>query len=250
VRLTYVGHATVLLELGGRRILTDPLLRSRLLHLRRVGARVDPAIAEGLDAILISHAHLDHLDARSLRRLPVGVPLVVPAGAARLARRVGRGPVTELAAGEAVEVGSVTVRAVPAAHPGRRHPLGFHAEAIGYVFERGRRVYFAGDTGLFDGMRDLADGIDVALLPVWGWGPTLGPGHLDPREAAQALTLLRPRVAIPIHWGTLFPWGLERIRGDALWRPPRAFKREAARVAPEVDVRIVEPGGSLDLELP
>src|SRR5207247_2558983 len=226
-----------------------PVLRSRLAHLRRVGARVDPAVAEGLDAILISHVHLDHLDSRSLRRLAPDVPVVVPAGAAPLVRRrLRRGTVTEVAPGETVEVGPVRVRAVPAVHGDRRRPFGPRAEAIGYLVDGGPRVYFAGDTALFDGMRELAEGLDLALLPVWGWGPTLGPGHLGPREAAQALALLRPRVAVPIHWGTLFPWGLSRIRGDALRQPPRAFRREAGRLAPGVEIRILEPGSSLELE--
>jgi L-ascorbate metabolism protein UlaG (beta-lactamase superfamily) len=249
MRLTYVGHATVLLELGGHRLLTDPFLRSRLLHLHRVGVRVDPAVAEDLDAILISHAHLDHLDARSLRRISRDVPTILPVGAARLVRRLGRVSVTELAPGEAVEVGSLRVRAVPADHDGRRRPFGLRADAVGYLIEGDPRTYFAGDTGLFDGMRELAGEVDVALLPVWGWGPTPGPGHLGPREAAQALAILRARVAVPIHWGTLFPWGFGGIRGDGLWRPPRAFRDEAARLAPQADVRIVEPGGRLELDL-
>ena len=68
----------------------------------------------------------------------------------------------------------------------------------------GRRVYFAGDTDIFDGMADLAP-VDVALLPIWGWGPTMGPGHMDPARAAQAAALLQARLAIPIHWGTYYP---------------------------------------------
>jgi L-ascorbate metabolism protein UlaG (beta-lactamase superfamily) len=107
-------------------------------------------------------------------------------------------------------------------------------------------VYFAGDTDLHAGMAALKP-LDVALLPVWGWGPTLGPGHMDPLAAAQALAVLRPRIAVPIHWGTLFPIGLGRLRGSRLTDPPREFVREAAGLAPAVRVRVLEPGSTLAL---
>src|SRR5690606_28842944 len=120
--------------------------------------------------------------------------------------------VREVAAGEQTEVAGVPIAATPAVHDGRRHPLAAPGEAVGYVVgPPGRRVYFAGDTDIFDGMADLADGLDLALVPVWGWGPSLGPGHLDPDAAAAALRLLRPRLAVPIHWGTLFPFALDRL---------------------------------------
>jgi L-ascorbate metabolism protein UlaG (beta-lactamase superfamily) len=103
-------------------------------------------------------------------------------------------------------------------------------------------VYFAGDTDVHESMKDLGP-LDVALLPVWGWGPKLGEGHLNPRTAAEALVLLRPRIAVPIHWGTFFPVGL---RGTRLADPPHEFARHAAEVAPDVDVRILAPGEALD----
>src|SRR5262249_27768632 len=113
--------------------------------------------------------------------------------------------------------------------------------------EGSARVYFAGDTDLFDGMRDLAP-LDLALLPVSGWGPRLPPGHLDPRGAAEALRLLRPRVAIPIHWGTYsaMSWKQPRPRLDA--SPASEFERHAGELAPDVDVRALAPGQSTELE--
>jgi L-ascorbate metabolism protein UlaG (beta-lactamase superfamily) len=102
------------------------------------------------------------------------------------------------------------------------------------------RLYFAGDTEVFDAMARLAP-LDVALLPIWGWGPRLGRGHLDPRQAAQALRLLEPQLAIPIHWGTYQRIGLG---GDhrTLREPAERFKRFAAELAPKVAVRILAPG--------
>jgi L-ascorbate metabolism protein UlaG (beta-lactamase superfamily) len=96
-------------------------------------------------------------------------------------------------------------------------------------------------------MSELSSGLDVALLPIWGWGPRLGPGHLDPEEAARALTLLRPRAAVPIHWGTLAPVGARRLWPWLFDAPPRRFGASAARLAPEVDVRVLQPGESVSV---
>jgi L-ascorbate metabolism protein UlaG (beta-lactamase superfamily) len=206
--------------------------------------------------VLISHAHLDHLHAASLRRLAAKRPqpvLVVPPGLRRHLARLGFEQVVELSAGDRTEIGGLAIAATRADHDTRRHPLGPPAEAIGYLLgEPGRRTYFAGDTDVFDEMEALADGLDTALLPVWGWGPSLGPGHLDPKAAAGALELLRPRLAIPIHWGTLFPFALDRLRGQAplLKDPPHEFAAEAARVAPQVEVRVLQPGEATALPGP
>ena len=245
-RLTFAGHATVLLELGGRRFLTDPVLRSRLVHLRRVVAPPPGDLVDDLDGVLLSHLHHDHLDMPSLKRIARSVPVVTARGAGRWARRAGFTEVIELRPGEATELGGVPITATFAEHDGRRMPRGPHVPALGYVVGAVRRVYFAGDTDLFADMASLGD-LDVALLPVWGWGPSLGPGHLPPERAAEALALLQPRMAVPIHWGTLRPVGRAGRMKDLLVDPPRAFAREAARLAPGVTVEILEPGETIDL---
>jgi L-ascorbate metabolism protein UlaG (beta-lactamase superfamily) len=245
--VTYLGHATVRLDLAGVRLLTDPILRDRLAHLRRRSRPLLPEEYEPLDGVLVSHLHLDHLDMPSIRRLERTVPVVVPRGGGAILRRIGFKDVREVAAGESVRVAGVEVLAVPAAHDPRRRPGGVAAEPIGYVATGAARVYFAGDTDVFDGMSELG-ALDLALLPVWGWGPTLGTGHMDPEAAAKALLLLRPRAAVPIHWGTLFPIGLGYAGSDRLTEPPREFARHAARLAPGVKVTILEPGTTLELD--
>ena len=249
-RLTWIGHATVALEIGGARLLTDPLLRDRVAHLTRHGPTPDPAVTADLDAVLISHLHRDHLDLPSLRGLGRAMALYVPRGAAAYLARLGFTRVHELAVGEEVAIGGARVRAVAATHDGRRHPgrRGPVAEAIGFEVRGTASVYFAGDTDVFAEMAALAGRIDVALLPVWGWGPTLGPGHMDPEAAARAAALVRPRAAVPIHWGTLFPRGLARVRPAALVEPPRAFARLVAEHAPGVTVRVLSPGDALALD--
>jgi L-ascorbate metabolism protein UlaG (beta-lactamase superfamily) len=242
-RIVFLGHATVLIELAGVRLLTDPLLRDRVAHLRRQVQPLDPAVYAGIDAVLISHLHHDHLDLASLRLLGLGLPLFVPAGAGKLLRRNGFTDVSELQVGETANIGAVEVAAVEARHDGRRHPGGLRAETLGYVVGERHTVYFAGDTELFDGMSALAaPRLDVALLPVAGWGPTLGAGHMDPLDAARATRLIRPRIAIPMHWGTLLPIGLAGRHGSRLGDPPRVFTEHAASLAPGVEVRILEPG--------
>jgi L-ascorbate metabolism protein UlaG (beta-lactamase superfamily) len=199
--------------------------------------------------VLISHVHRDHLDRRSLRRLPSSTPLVVPRRATRWAARGGADDIREIGVGETLSMGETEVTAVPAMHDGHRDARGGPgAEAVGYrITSGGRTVYFAGDTDLFEGMSEIGP-VDLALLPVWGWGTSVGEGHLDPPRAVQALELLRPRIAVPIHWGSFFPVGLRRFRPEFLTEPPRLFAQLAAERVPEVEVRVVEPGSELNLE--
>ena len=240
-RITYLGHATTLVELDGVRLLTDPVLRRRVAHLLRVAPV--PALADP-EAVLISHGHLDHLDRSSLRRLSREAVLVVPRGLARQVSPLGFREVHEVEAGDEVEIGPVTVRTTPAEHGGRSTP-GRPAGAVGYALLGSGRVFFAGDTDLFDAMEGLVPDLDVALLPIWGWGPWIGPGHLDPGRAAEAVARLRPRVAVPIHWGTLRPF-YRSPRARFLREPAEAFVAAAGERAPETTVSVLAPGESLE----
>jgi L-ascorbate metabolism protein UlaG (beta-lactamase superfamily) len=242
IGVTYVGHATVLVELDGARLLTDPVLRDRVLHLRRAPTAIVPPLGE-LDAVLVSHAHWDHLDLRSLERLGRGVRIVIPRGAGKLVRRRGFENVVELDLGDRVEIGSVSVTATRADHDAGRGPFGVRAPAFGYLIEGSRRVYFAGDTDLFPQLAELAP-VDLALLPVAGWGPRVPAGHLDPHRAAEAARLLTARAAVPIHWGTYTGRSWKGGRGSVERTPADQFARDVAELVPGSDVRILPPGGS------
>jgi L-ascorbate metabolism protein UlaG (beta-lactamase superfamily) len=175
--------------------------------------------------------------------------LIVPRGVGHLLARRGFHNVAELREGESARVGVVRVIATPANHDGWRPPFGPRAGCLGFIIDGTERVYFAGDTDLFSEMASLGT-IDLALLPVWGWGPSLGPGHLDPRRAAEALTLIRPTLAVPVHWGVFFPLpllALGRGRRSFLDTPPHEFAALARQIIPEVEVRVVQPG---ELHLP
>jgi L-ascorbate metabolism protein UlaG (beta-lactamase superfamily) len=239
-RIAFLGHATVLIELEGVRLLTDPLLRRRVAHLRHRAPAGREQLA-GVDAVLISHLHYDHLDIASLRMLGARTPLFVSRGAGAWLQARGFADVVELGIGERARVGPVEVCAVEARHDDRRMPGGPRAPALGFVLRGSREVYFAGDTELFEGMSELANGLDVAVLPVAGWGPKLGPGHMDAHDAARAAAMLRPRVAIPVHWGTLRPIIGRRAPLDHA-HAPHEFARHLAQLAPDVEVRILQPG--------
>jgi L-ascorbate metabolism protein UlaG (beta-lactamase superfamily) len=246
-RVTYVGHATTLIEIGGVRLLTDPVLRQRLYHLRRRSIPVPEHLLADVDAVLISHLHHDHLDLPSLRRLGAMTRLIVPNGAGALLRKHGFRRVEEMRKGERTSVGGVTVTATFALHDGGRGPFGVEADALGFIVgdrlvDGKPSIYFAGDTDVFPAMVELAGSLDLALLPVWGWGPTLGAGHMNPERAAQACQLLAPRLAIPIHWGTLYPVAMHRISPAFLTQPPQLFVQFMLRLAPKVEVRVLQPG--------
>ena len=243
--VTWVGHASVLIEAREHRLLTDPTLTGRLAHLRR---RVPVPDVGPVDTVLISHLHLDHLHLPSLRALGPVRRLVVPTGAAPLLRSVVADEVLEVRSGDEVDLDGVTVRAVPAVHSCRRGPHSrASAEPVGYMVEAaGVSVYFAGDTDLFDAMRDLG-AVDVALLPIWGWGPTLGEGHLDPERAATATAWIDPGVVVPIHWGTYSP--VRARPGAPAWldRPRDAFGAALAERSLADRLRALAPGGSVDV---
>ena len=246
-RVTYIGHGTVLAELDGARLITDPVMRGRVGPLRRPGPPPPADVADGLDALLISHLHHDHADLPSLRRIDREVPALVGPGAGRFLTRRGFTTVTELSPGESAQVGEVTITATEAMHPSERR-LERDSEAVGFLIAGGgHRLYFAGDTDLFDGMGELGPGLDLALLPIWGWGASIGPGHLDPERAARAASLISPKMAVPIHWGTLYPFGLARARPGPLRSPPREFAAWMRELAPQVEARVLEPGEAVSL---
>ncbi|MET8825151.1 MBL fold metallo-hydrolase [Streptomyces sp. NPDC004610] len=240
VEITWWGHATCTVEDSDVRVLTDPLFARRLAHLRRRRGDVPPDDARRADVALVSHLHADHLHVPSLAALAPGTRVLVPRGALRAVpglRRLSRLRIEEVTPGETVTVGEVVVRAVPARHDGRRLPVGRHrAPALGYVVEGEARTYFAGDTGLFASMAEEVGPVDVALLPVGGWGPYLGEEHLDAGRAAEALARLGAHSAVPVHYGTFWPIGMDAVRPHEFHAPGDEFVRLAAERAPGVAV--------------
>jgi L-ascorbate metabolism protein UlaG (beta-lactamase superfamily) len=239
-RVTWFGHSTVAIELAGSRIATDPVLRRGVLHLRREAA-VPPETLLPLDAVLLSHLHHDHLDLPTLKALGRETRIVVPRGGGRMLRRRGFRSVEEVVPGGELDVGAVHLTVTEAEHDARRYKVGWNIPAVGYVLDADLTIYFAGDTDFFAGMEELA-GADLVLLPVSGWGRSVGRGHLDPARAAQALRVLRPRAVVPIHWGT---YRMLAARGRV--RDIHTFAAAATEAAQDVDVHVLPIGGSLGL---
>ncbi len=244
--VTWLGHATVLLEIDGVRVLTDPVLGRRIGPLVRIADPVDPSAVGRVDCVLLSHLHADHTDLATLRRLAPAGPVIAPWPAAQWLRGAGVSDVQEVRVGDELKIGGLRVIATPATHDPRRWRFGPAADPVGYVVRGSASAYFAGDTDLFGEMADLHASLTLALLPVWGWGPDVGPGHLDPERAARAAAIIRPAIAIPIHWGTFaLPRPLRRS-ADPEW-PAKQFAALAGRYAPSVEVRVLAPGAQTAL---
>ena len=253
LRLRWLGHASTVLDLGGVRLLTDPLLLRHAGLLRRRGARPQRGDWEGAAAVLLSHLHHDHAELGSLRQLPDRTPvLTAPANAHWLRRRGIEGAVglNEHDWWD-VPASSVRVRLVPAVHDHRPMPHRPNAANGFLVTAPGHRVWFAGDTSPFAAMADLptlAGGpIDLALIPVGGWGPRLSGGHMDPVQAVRACVTAGARRAVPVHWGTLHAPVSRRLPPGWMDRAGPAFAAAAAREAPDLEVHVVVPGEQLEL---
>ncbi|MFC2038116.1 MBL fold metallo-hydrolase, partial [Chloroflexota bacterium] len=226
----------------------DPILRDRVFFLQRHGQNPswDLLAERPPDVVLLSHLHYDHADLPSLRRMPSTTTVIAPRGAGKYLSRWAGVRVYEVAEGDKVQVADLEIHAVPADHGWGVSVPRPMSTCLSYVMRNRLSVYFAGDTDLFEGMHEVGGefDLDMALLPVWGYSHRVGAGHLTPLTAAQALTRLRPRIAVPIHWGSL------RFLGPhALWKsvdylssPPYAFAEHAAHIAPQTQVRVLQPG--------
>ena len=213
--VTWWGHASTTVELGGVRVATDPLLGDRLLHLRRLTASPSPR-AYDADVVVVSHLHHDHLHLPSLRRFGAGVPILVPRGGESLLTSVGLDRVRGVEPGEVLDVAGVRVTVLPATHEGGRGPHSrISGPALGFRLDGGgRSAWFPGDTELREDMARVGP-VDLALVPIGGWGPTLEDGHMDPVAGAEAVRRVGATTAVPVHWGTFWPWGLRHVlRGN------------------------------------
>jgi N-acyl-phosphatidylethanolamine-hydrolysing phospholipase D len=260
--VTWVGHSSLLVQLGGMNILTDPMWSERASPTQFVGPRrwVPPAVAfddlPPLDVVLQSHNHYDHLDDRTVRRLAGSHPearWVVPLGLVPFVRKRGvrEHAVTELDWWQEHTIGSLRIAATPAQHFSSRG-LGDRGATLWCGFavsaEQGRRIYFAGDTGYhpeFGAIGERYGSFDVALLPIGAYEPRwfMRYLHMNPEEAVEAFRALDARVMVPIHWGTF------KLTDEAMDEPPvRARSAWAAAGLPPDRYRQLAHGETLVLD--
>lgn len=256
MRITYIGHATLLVEVAGARILTDPNFDPALgRFLSRVSA---PGIAldalPKLDAILVTHAHADHLSFASLNALPRDIPLLAPPPIAEWLRKLGYAHAAPIAPGGSERIGEVTVYAEGARHVGARYGVDrWRSAANMYLIDAGKTsTLFAGDTALTRDTHRISEQriagagrrLDVALLPIghapW-WKPGFRRGHLTSADALTLFERLEARYLIPYHWGTFNH--VTSTAFDAVTR----LRRLVTSHARGSDVRIIEPGETFEL---
>ena len=256
MQITYIGHATLLLEIAGARILTDPNFETALgRFLPRVSL---PGIAlealPKLDALLLTHAHADHLSFKSLDQLPRDIPLYAPGPIAKWLNQKGYRHAIPLNSGQCVlpDGTSIRIHAAAATHRGNRYGFDrWRSAANMYLLENDTEsVFFAGDTALTDATHHLVENVlwrserqlDVALLPI-GWAPAWKPGfrrgHLTGDDALTLFETLKARAMFPYHWGTFRH--VTATAHDAINR-----LRSRLESYPDRDlVHIVEPGETL-----
>jgi L-ascorbate metabolism protein UlaG (beta-lactamase superfamily) len=258
VNITFIGHATLLLDIGGTRVLTDPNFENRLgFLLPRVSA---PGIAidklPRLDALLLTHAHADHLSFKSLDRLPRDIPLYAPPVIATWLASKGYTHAVPIAPGDDTQVGNLRLHAAAATHQGHRYGFDrWRGDANMYLLETdAESVFFAGDTALTETTHALVERVlwkagrelDVALLPI-GWAPewkaeSFRKGHLTGDDALELFTTLRARAMMPYHWGTFRH--VTATAHDAIDRLRTSLEAYVGRDR----VHVIEPGESLHVD--
>ncbi|MGA7557673.1 MAG: MBL fold metallo-hydrolase [Terriglobales bacterium] len=232
MKITMIGHSTVLIEVAGSRILTDPYfgLHGNPAYARpRAPARSREEL-NNVDLVLVSHNHFDHIDRRFLRALPQSVPVLAPAASAWMTRLKGGRNVTGLKPWERRSFASVSITAVPARHV---------TFTVGYIIEAdGKRIYFAGDTYLAGFMERIGRefGPDVALIPVTTFRIPMTMGET---QAVEAVRLLAPQVVIPIHLGINPRSPLMRTS-----QTPEGFRERARQAGLSVEIVILQEGES------
>ncbi len=243
-RITFLGHSSALISMNGLNVLTDPNFSRHIFFFIRRRSDVPLEIRElpPLDLILISHAHYDHLDLPSLRKLPRDITVIAAPGLGKILKWAKKSCVVSLKNWESRQVGALTVTAVPARHFAGRHPLFPLTGYQGYVLEGDATVYFAGDSALFGELYDIGRNweIDVALLPIGAYEPpSFRRHHMSPEDAVEACRRLRAKILVPIHWGT-FKLSLEPFD-----EPVARLKRAAQEARLSSAVKVLLPGQSL-----
>lgn len=246
LKITYVGHATHLIDLEGETFLTDPNFSRKVLFVPRLKEPgLKPEDLPPLTAILVTHAHYDHLDLFSYKYFSLSTPIVAPLGLGKFIAKFLKNPIIEIAPWGEHRIGGVTVHAVSVRHFGfRLSGLTWHS-TTGYVLEKdGKCVFFPGDTAYGEHFKKIAHlhKLDVALLPIGAYEPRwfMKYRHMNPAEALEAFRDLGAQTMIPYHWG-FFRLSQEDPEAPLQWLKTLLAER------PDPNVKILDPGQSFSL---
>jgi L-ascorbate metabolism protein UlaG (beta-lactamase superfamily) len=252
--VTFIGHSSFLLQVGGRKVLIDPVFSKRLILLRR--QRRAGLLVEDLppiDLVLLTHAHMDHLDMASLRRvvratrrlIGRGPEVVVPRGVEDLVESIGFSRVHRMEWWEQIEVQGLKVTMTPCRHWGARMFRDVHRGYGGYVVEgAGQSVYHSGDTAYFEGFREIGRRLkpEVALLPIGAYFPdSYRSVHTSPEEAVRGFVELGAEQMVPMHYGTF------RLGREPMDEPLKRLEAEAARLGIKEQIKVLEEGETMQL---
>lgn len=198
----WYGHATALINLSGKIIITDPVLGNMIGHFKRVAKQSIDFKDQKVDYILLSHGHMDHLNFPSLRKLNKDAIIIVPKGYKKLMKLLGYKNVFMLRHGECYQDDNIKISSIKANHDGRRFYVGIDDESNSYLIERGgKKVFFAGDTAYTDDFKGLH--CDVALMPVGCYKPErFSYMHCTPEESYKMFKMMDSKCMIPIHYKT------------------------------------------------
>lgn len=242
IHVGWVGHSTFLISFYGTYLLTDPNFAERILIARRVvGLPIKPEEISELDIILVTHAHYDHFDVKSLKKLPKKPHLIIPRASLDLASKLSFIKVTEMAWEDRREIQNVQIEAFRPAHWGQRSF--FDNKNRGYnsylISKQGRHILFAGDTGYTSVFAEKCKNIkvDLAFFPITAYKPDwFRRNHASPEEALQMFTECGAKFMIPMHWGTFI------LSHEPLTEPVERLKKEAQRLGIDNRVIILEQG--------
>jgi L-ascorbate metabolism protein UlaG (beta-lactamase superfamily) len=252
--VTFIGHSSFLLQINGRRVLVDPVFSKRLVVLRR--QRHPGVLVEELpsiDLVLLTHAHMDHLDMASLRRIIRATrrltgktpEVVVPRGVEDLVERLGFSQVHGLKWWEEIELQGLKITMTPCQHWGARMFRDTHRGYGGYVLQGGgQSVYHSGDTAYFDGFREIGERLkpEVALLPIGAYFPdSYRSVHTSPEEAVRGFVELGAAQMVPMHYGTF------RLGREPMDEPLARLAAEASRLNIKDRVKVLEEGETMHL---
>ncbi|MBI4196788.1 MAG: MBL fold metallo-hydrolase [Deltaproteobacteria bacterium] len=243
LKATYLGHASVLLENEEVKVMTDPLFSEKIFFLRRhTPVGIDPSNLPPLDAILISHAHYDHLDIPSFKYIPSSVPIVLPPGLAKLVGKFLRNPLIELETGRSTEIKKgLLIKAFPVRHYGFRLLPFRYTHCNGYLIKMNEETaFFPGDTAYRSDFGSFFpdEKIDLALLPIAAYKPRwlMKGRHMNPEEAVRVFEEIQAKQMIPIHWGAF------KLSTEPMEEPIGWIKKIAGEKQLQAQIQILNPG--------